>query len=302
MAQGIASLIVPRCGSGWLRREARGVSRNARFSGFTLIELLVVIAIIAMLAALLLPSLNRAKRSAEDTVCRNNLRQQAIGLVAYVGDFGAYPLGLSPPVQGQDNLLWMQKLEKYVGDKWSTDTETRGSGKSNGVQPRGVYSCPSYNRVGGMYYGGGSSAVGAYGYSALVGSYGPAFVTGSVSIRPLGSGDGGRAVSESEVVAPTQMIAVGDSQIEAFANFAATDPITGFFEAPLSMNTLVYLARRVQLPSDPSTAAMLRRHAGRWNMAFCDGHVEHGTVLTFFDWSRDEVVKRWSRDNQTHRQ
>jgi len=60
--------------------------------GFTLIELLVVIAVIALLVALLLPALGRAKESGRRSACASNLRQLSVALAIYAGENeGAFP-------------------------------------------------------------------------------------------------------------------------------------------------------------------------------------------------------------------
>jgi prepilin-type N-terminal cleavage/methylation domain-containing protein len=105
-----------------------------RINGFTLIELLVVIAIIALLAALLLPALARAKESGRRTACLNNLHQLQLAASLYATDND----GLFPP---RDILRrWPAQLQNHFDNLrvmiCPTDNPLPGSDTDADLAPR----------------------------------------------------------------------------------------------------------------------------------------------------------------------
>ena len=85
-------------------------------NGFTLIELLVVIAIIALLLAVLIPALSRAKIYAQRVQCANNLRQQALGTLLYASDNDNYvPLSPGAPWLWDMTFWATNQMAHYAG-------------------------------------------------------------------------------------------------------------------------------------------------------------------------------------------
>ena len=94
---------------------------------FTLIELLVVIAIIALLVAILMPSLSQAKLLARKSVCLSNLHGIGIAVMTYAAEYDAYiPRG--------NDLIWFNAFLPYVGSR-------AGVGDYRDVK---IYRCPNF--------------------------------------------------------------------------------------------------------------------------------------------------------------
>ena len=103
---------------------------------FTLIELLVVIAIIAILAAMLLPVLGKAKEMAKTISCLSNMKQIGYGTLSYLGDNNETYHSAGLAYTSNPDTWWPGLYLQYLGLDKATTWEQKYS-------PNGVYACPT---------------------------------------------------------------------------------------------------------------------------------------------------------------
>jgi len=254
-------------------------------SAFTLTELLVVVAIIGILAALLLTAISQVKGRAQRVQCANNLRQLGLALQGFVQDSRVYPLHMNGDVSNGNYP------EYYFGWTRALTYELELKLTTNNWRST-VWFCPNAAKPPNVPKG---NFFFSYGYNA----FGLTTNTEDVS-SPLGLGGHNGSihqpgwevvfaspVNESEIINPSDMIAIGDGLIgnSQFIEDGVNELWRTWTQDPFGGTKRAYA-----------------RHQGKANVVFCDGHVESPMLQFLFAATSDAALSRWNRDHQPHRE
>lgn len=264
------------------RRPKQQYNLPRHWAAFTLIELLVVIAIIGFLAALLLTAISQVKGKALRVQCVNNVRQLGILLQSSVASKNAYPLTVNAK-RNDGGHYWMQVLQYNELEAPKTDDLRIWL-------DQGLWKCPAANTgppwPTNMVYK-------SYGYNGLG-------LSARTDTNELGLGGHVLSssspftttsrVTESEVVNPSEMMAIGDGFVGG----------AGIIQDGEMIMWRNYSVTNEYYPGSTKRSRAL--HQGVANVVFCDGHVESPTLRFLFEDTSDEALSRWNRDHLPHRE